>query len=538
MIKHIKLNIILLTILINTNILFSQVQQEWTARYSGLGNSIDGGSSVLIDNANNVIVGGSSSNSMNNDYTIIKYEASGVQKWLATYNGTGNGHDILNSMILDDSGNVYVTGSSIGVATSQDFATVKFNNLGIQQWVVRFTSSGTQDDAGYRIALDKLGNIYVSGESYNNVTLGRDYCTIKYNSYGILQWIRQYSGGIVYDLIIDDSSNVYITGGNLNDIITIKYNSSGTQKWVSRYNGQMNQDDFALSIGIDSLLNVYVSGSSVENTNIYGGYVIVKYNSLGNEQWVRFYEGSGNFLDVARAMKVDKSGNAYVTGYSTESGQGYNMTTIKYNTYGDTLWSASYHNGLNDIANAITLDIDGNIYVTGESDGNGIVSDYTTIKYNSLGKQQWVKRYDYSGQYGDVPTAIIVDNIRNVYVTGSSNRDFLTIKYSQLTGATINLSEIPSNYKLFQNYPNPFNPTTNLGFEIFPKGQLRGELTLVTLKVYDVLGNEVAVLVNEKKNVGSYSIKFDGNNLTSGIYFYSLSIDGNIMDTKRMILLK
>ena len=60
----------------------------------------------------------------------------------------------------------------------------------------------------------------------------------------------------------------------------------------------------------------------------------------------------------------------------------------------------------------------------------------------------------------------------------------------------------------------------------------------VELKVYDALGNEVAVLVNEMKKAGSYEVEFDGNNFASGIYFYRLVIDGNIIDSKRMILLK
>ena len=94
-----------------------------------------------------------------------------------------------------------------------------------------------------------------------------------------------------------------------------------------------------------------------------------------------------------------------------------------------------------------------------------------------------------------------------------------------------NLIEIPDQYKLSQNYPNPFNPTTNLEFGI-------SNLGFVTLKVYDLLGKEVAVLVNENKPAGNYSVTFNGSNLSSGVYFYSLFVNGNPVDTKRMLLLK
>jgi hypothetical protein len=89
---------------------------------------------------------------------------------------------------------------------------------------------------------------------------------------------------------------------------------------------------------------------------------------------------------------------------------------------------------------------------------------------------------------------------------------------------------LPVDYALFQNYPNPFNPVTTINYQI-------PELSFVTLKVYDVLGSEVAVLVNEKKPVGYYEVEFAGNGLTSGVYFYQLQV-GDFVATKKMILLK
>ncbi|HMQ70598.1 MAG TPA: FG-GAP-like repeat-containing protein [Ignavibacteria bacterium] len=89
---------------------------------------------------------------------------------------------------------------------------------------------------------------------------------------------------------------------------------------------------------------------------------------------------------------------------------------------------------------------------------------------------------------------------------------------------------IPDKFELKQNYPNPFNPTTNLEFGI-------SELGFVSLKVYDALGNLVAILVNEKKEAGYYYINFDGSNLASGVYFYKIEA-GNFVQTKRLLLMK
>jgi len=106
------------------------------------------------------------------------------------------------------------------------------------------------------------------------------------------------------------------------------------------------------------------------------------------------------------------------------------------------------------------------------------------------------------------------------------------------TTSVENVGSLPDLYTLSQNFPNPFNPTTTIKYSIAPPNLPEGEvLQHVTLKVYDVLGREVATLVNEEKLPGNYEIKFDGNNLSSGVYFYRLQA-GSFSDSKKFILLK
>ncbi len=118
--------------------------------------------------------------------------------------------------------------------------------------------------------------------------------------------------------------------------------------------------------------------------------------------------------------------------------------------------------------------------------------------------------------------------ITGVYVKYDSTT-YLNIKLRPVSTG-ISGTETPSEYFLSQNYPNPFNPVTNIRYQI-PKN------SFVSLKVYTVLGQEVAELVNEKQQAGNYEIKFDGSKLSSGIYFYKLTA-GDFSDVKNMIFIK
>ena len=105
----------------------------------------------------------------------------------------------------------------------------------------------------------------------------------------------------------------------------------------------------------------------------------------------------------------------------------------------------------------------------------------------------------------------------------------ITLTYQTATGV-INTVTIPNRYSLKQNYPNPFNPVTKISYDI-------SRIGFVSLKIYDILGKEVAVLVNEMKNPGLYTIDFNASNLSSGTYFYRLEVNG-FVDTKKMVVLK
>jgi hypothetical protein len=420
------------------------VTQAWVARYNGSANLDDGGHAIVGDNSGNVYVtGGSHGLGTDLDYATIMYDSAGAQQWVASYNGPAYGWDRAAAIARDGSGNLYVTGQSLGLGTDFDYATVKYDSAGQEQWVARYNGPGNGEDDALAIAVDTSGNVYVTGQSTGAGT-GFDYLTIKYDSAGQEQWVARLSASSVARAIaVDSSGNVYVTGRGwgletLPDYTTVKYDSAGQEQWVAYYNGPGNGQDEAYAIAVDSSGNVYVTGGS-PGLETYD-YATVKYDSAGQEQWVaRYNKGS---RDYAWAIALDGSGNVYVTGESYES-MGGNTTadyaTIKYDSAGQEQWVARYRDSKNyfNIAEAIALDGSGNVYVTGVSLNSRSGYDYATVKYDSAGQQQWVARYGGPGRGNEEgASTMVVDGSGNVYVTGASpgrntGFDYATVKYVQ-----------------------------------------------------------------------------------------------------------
>jgi len=418
----------------STQILSGGVQEAWVARYDGLASSDDYARAMAVDAAGNVYVTGYSQSLDRMEYVTVKYNATGIQQWIARYNGPGNTYDTANALGIDAAGNVYVTGRNGG-----NYATIKYNSAGTQQWVATYNGPGNEDDYAIALVVDGVGNVYVTGSSGNGA-LAYDYATIKYNSTGTPQWVATYNGAGNGDdyasaLAVDGAGNAYVTGvswnGTNNDYATVKYNSAGTQEWVATHNGPRNGDDFARDLTVDGAGNVYVTGFSTNSSGAASNYATVKYNSAGLKKWVKIYNGPENGDDVANALAVDDAGNIYVAGYSYGAGTGYDYATIKYNSAGTQQWVTIYNGPRDDYLQALAVDKAGNLYVVGYSNYTWPAgSDYVTIKYNSAGSQEWIATYNGPGYAQTLAT----DGAGNVYVTGFSSRsethmDYATVKY-------------------------------------------------------------------------------------------------------------
>ena len=452
--------------------------EQWVSRYNGPGNVTDVAKAIALDDFYNVYVTGLSWGKLSRrDYATIKYDSSGVEKWVARYDGPESSWDDANTISLDGTGNTYVTGVSRGGDTGDDYATIKYDDSGNEIWVARYDGPGNDERAPV-LALDDFGNALVTGKSNNGLT------TIKYDpSSGAEQWIVNFRGTLASDIVTDDAGNVYITGesfqayatvkydalgnriwdvsyrgtaraitvdksGNVyitgrsqGDFATIKYDSLGNELWVALYNGPGNFGEDAYDIAVDDSGNVFVTGTSFGATGSFD-YATVKYDSSGNELWVSRYNGPSNGFDGENSLTIDAAGNVYITGWSRgnqgpDSTKLFDYATIKYASDGSELWAARYNGPAqgNDMAEAIAVDDSGNVYVTGRSEGVNSSGDYATIKYDSSGNQIWINRYNGAGNGNDAATALALDDVGDVYVTGFSIgagtfEDYTTIKYS------------------------------------------------------------------------------------------------------------
>ncbi len=408
---------------------------------------MDTAADLAIDSSENVYVTGTSQGFTGGiDFATIKYDSSGTQQWKARFTSLLNRTNHAYAMVVDCAGNVYVTGSSQGIDMGLDYATVKYDSTGVQQWVARYNGTGNGEDIPYAIAVDGAGNVYVTGSSLGNFG-GLDYVTIKYDSSGAQQWTYRWRGygignNIPTAIAVDSNGNVFVTGSSLAlnaglNYMTIKLNCNGALVWWAAYNGIGNWDDTANALAIDNCGNVYVTGSSY---GTLGGmdYVTIKYDTNGVQQWTHRWAGYFLGNNIARAIAVDCVGNVYVTGSSLALNAGLNYMTLKLNSSGGLVWWAAY-NGLangNDTAYALAVDTACNVYVTGSSLGFGSGLDYATVKYNSNGNQQWVARYNGPGNSDDTAIGVNVNSTSgNVYVTGTSlglqtGFDYATVKYN------------------------------------------------------------------------------------------------------------
>lgn len=344
-----------------------------------------------------------------------------------------------------------------------------FNMVGI---IIHDNAAGGSDnDRGNSIVIDSAKNVYVTGHSSN--TSGNDDMVIwKYNSNGNLVWIvvdDNADDGVAGDdigksIAIDSSENLYVTGssynGDNNDMVIWKYNSDGALDASFGNNGIVISDyvdveDYGNSIVLDSIGNIYVTGSSNDDM------VIWKYNSDGmldtsfDVDGIVLDDGAagGNLTDIGKSIAVDSAGYIYVTGTSVNDSDNNDTVIWKYKSDGmlDTNFDddgiVTYDNTIggdtHDQGNSIAVDPFGKIYVTGKShdidDPN--LSYMVILKYKSGGDLDTtfsgdgiVLENNSAGKPQDQGNSISVNTAGDIYVAGSglnifSKQDMVVWKY-------------------------------------------------------------------------------------------------------------
>jgi uncharacterized delta-60 repeat protein len=432
----------------------------WVKRLSEPGIGVDAPGAAAIDATGNIYITGSSNGifaNSNSLITTVKHNKSGKQLWaryftleqMAAQQYTG----AATAIALDMSGNAYIAGYFGDTSKNKyTFIVIKYNPNGREEWMGQYKTADKGFQSATGVALDSEGSVYLTGvvPGAGGTTM-TDWATVKYDAAGKEKWAKIYNGpgnGQDYPtaIAVDQfNSRICVTGysrgftGGVSDYTTVQYDSNGDQKWVRRYNGPGNKSDQANAIAIGSDGAIYVTGQSVGATSSYD-YATVKYDTYGTQKWVKRYNGPGSGYDVAAAIGVDSSNNAYVTGYSVGSGTQYDYATLKYDPAGTQVWVNRYNGDANgyDLAGALVVDrSDGSVYVTGTSRKTAADSDYVTVKYSVAGVQYWVMAWGGVKNLVDSPAAIALDSTDgSVCVAGKSKSpttsdDFATVKYAK-----------------------------------------------------------------------------------------------------------
>jgi hypothetical protein len=407
----------------------AQVIEEWV-RSSGA--STD---AITKDGGGNVFVTGEDllgTNFLDYDYVTVGYSSVGVPLWTNIYNGAAKSWDTALGIVAHTNGTVFVTGYSDGGTSGYDYATIAYSNMGMPLWTNRYNGPGNNYDFAKAIAVDNADGVFVTGYSTGSGS-SYDFSTIKYSNAGVAVWTNRYNGAANnYDranAMAVYNGNIFVTGWSWGiggyDYATVAYSNAGIPLWTNRFNGSGNGDDRATAIETDKNGNVFVTGSSTNNSSGYD-FITVAYSNTGLPLWTNSYDGPAHGNEYANAIAVNSEGDVFVTGSSRRVGDLYDSATIAYSNIGIPLWTNRYTGiGGDNGSIAIAVDCNNNVFVTGNSSAS-VIDPYfsyvtTTLVYTGKGVPISTNRHNVRSS----ASAIVIDESGNAFVTGS-----LTIKYS------------------------------------------------------------------------------------------------------------
>jgi len=410
---------------------------------------------------------------------LFKADSDGDSVW--TRNFGWDGIDVFADLVKSSDGKFVATGLTDTPNDFENIYLVKVDIDGNLIWEKNF--GGSQKDVALSLTNADDGGLVITGVTKSFSVGEEDLFIFKTSVDGDSLWFKTYGttgndGG--YGIAKSSDGGYIITGQyNWSDLWLLKTDALGDTVWTKVFGGT-NYDE-GISVIETEDKGFIISGS----TSSFGAgeldVYVVKTDSLGNFEWQKTYGGTG--YDEGRRILIRDNG--YLVMGNTDSGISgeFNYFIIWTNETGDTVQTRTYGDAGEDRCYDV-INVGQEYFLIAGSDFNS-----TTLNDASL---------------------LLIES-------GNST-------------SVVSPEPLVSEYSLSDAYPNPFNPSTNIQYKI-------GSTGFVTLKVYNILGNEVATLVNEVKSAGTHKINFDATRLSSGIYFYSLFVN-NFNATKKMILLK
>ncbi|TMR96397.1 S8 family serine peptidase [Nonomuraea basaltis] len=391
------------------------------------------------------------------------------ETWAASY-GVAGGRDSAEEIALDPKGRrVYVSGASFGStpgALSPKIATVAYDAAtGAEVWSKTYTGGGNFDETAAMKVSPDGSKLFVTGMSTAAKDTGNDAVTIAYDTAtGQELWVARHTGpGALSDwanalTISPDGKSVYMTGmttlveGVKDDYFTAAYNAdSGERVWLAHYDGPGAGTDDARVIEVTpDGSKLFVSGQSQgeEGTGLSDWGTVAYEAATGEQLWTARHNGPANGIDIPSGMAVTGDGKAvFVLGASVDAATQTDFTTIAYDTAtGKEMWADRYDGPAHGSDNPHDITVaGGKLYVTGNTEGEGTRSDFTTIAYDpATGQRAWVQRHDGQAKGEDYAWDVAVTpDGGKVVITGQSaddetlGNDYVTIAYDAASGEPV-----------------------------------------------------------------------------------------------------
>ena len=437
-------------------------------------------------------------------------------------------------------------GGFVFLGTTQSFGAIDI-------WLIRTDSSGDtlwtrtyggfDSEYGRCVKQTQDGGYIIAGYTMSYGAGSFDFWLIKTDTSGDTLWTKTFGGSDTeigyFVLQTPDMGYAALAvtksfGAGDRDCWLIRTDASGNTIWTKMFGGTGFDQCYSMDMTSD---NGYIITGETNSFGAGGADVwLIKTDSTGDTLWTKTFGGTNT--DIGYGVEQTTDGGYIIAGYTTSYGAGgSDVWLIKTNSTGDTLWTKTIGGTSADEGFSVQQTADGGYIIAGYTSSFGAGGpDIWLIKTGPTGETSWTETL--GGNNPDIGLTVQQTSDRGYIIAGRTESfgagdvDAWLIRTDSDPSAVEQdlLSLIPDNYSLKQNYPNPFNPITTIKYQI-------PELNFVTIKVFDVLGSEIATLVNEEEPIGSYQIEFDATILSSGVYFYRIQA-GSFVETKKMVLMK
>jgi len=465
-------------------------------------------------------------------FFVFSLEAYAQITFFKTYGNTAKGYVDCGYAVLQTENDGFIVAGEYGqhyigapMHFCGDVYIIKTDEYGDTLWTKTYGHPNMWE-AAYSMDRTDDGGYIISAFRYDSQSY--KLWLIKIDSEGDSIWSKIYpvSKG---NCIRQTTDGGYIITGGFSNVYLLKINNYGDVIWLKEYDNDSGRGE----------------GTCVQQTSDNGFIItglrpwLIKTDSNGDTLWTKTYSG------VPRSVCETNDGSFLIAGEYTSQDCEYcelevHIWLLKTDSSGDTTWTRKIDNNLlGDHVYSMKKTSDGGFILAGETVDIMYDSDVYLIKLDKFGNTIWESTI--GGVSGKNFRAYDVEETRDggYIITGWSNyEDLLLVKVNnegQITDVKEIESIIPSDFILFQNYPNPFNPVTQIKFQIAQK-------EYVTLTIFDLLGKEVKVLIDEEKYKGTYIINWDGKDkygrtVSPGIYIYRFqSVSMSLC--KKMVFMK